>query len=395
MRRIMVLGVATGLWASGSALAQEPVSIEVFRLVAEPASASDTFFGSVSAREISSLSYGARGCVLEIAEDAKHTREVRAGQTLVQLDDQRVQLALRTAAARVSELEASVEERALAVASAQSDARRSTQDLEFVTEEFQRNSALLGRGLINETTMDAIERRFMDAEFAAERAKEAIANAEAAMRRAELALDIGKLDLESARIDLEKTLLVAPFDGNLIGFTANVGDCVQEGELAAQVYVPDQKSVDVFLQISRLTGPGADGVSVGSEVRVSRVNGEACGGTITRIDTEADLENQNVELTVDVEPSCALSLFLNESVEIMAVSASESALYQIPNSAIADGNVFMLDAGGGYVNAVTAEVVFAGQRQTTISLAGADNRSIAADSTGLSDGMAVKITDPG
>lgn len=278
--------------------------------------APDTFFGTVRASDIAGLSYGARGCIVEIHEAAKQGRTAREGDILVRLDDQRAQLALRSAQARVAELEAQVEERQLAISAAEADGRRRAEELEFVSEEYQRNSIMLGRGLINETAMEAVERRFMDARFTAERADEAILSAIAAKGRAEIALEIGRLDLETARLGQEDLVLAAPFDGVLLGFEPNMGDCVQEGERAGQIYAPDRKAVDVYLLISRLSAEGSAGMSVGAAVQVKRVNGEICGGQITRVDTEADLENQFVEATIEVEPTCAQGLFLNEAVEV-------------------------------------------------------------------------------
>ena len=57
-------------------------------------------------------------------------------------------------------------------------------------------------------------------------------------------------------------------------------------------------------------------MAIGAPVRVKRVNGDVCGGRITRVDTEADLENQFVEATIDVDRDCAQGLFLNEAVEV-------------------------------------------------------------------------------
>ena len=278
----------------------------------------DTYFGTVRARDMSSLSYGGRGCIVEVSQTAKRGSMVEAGQLLVRLDAQRMQLALRTADGRLSELAAAVAERELAIAAAVADERRRGQELAFVEEEFQRNSVMLGRGLINETAMEAIERRHMEATFASERAKEAIANAEAALKRAEIALEIGELEKQSAELDLSDMVVAAPFDGVLVGFSANVGDCVQEGEVAAQIYVPDQKAVDVFFPISRLTQPVANGLGIGAEVTIRRVNGQECPGSITQLESEADPETQYVEATVDVDESCAPNLFLNEGVEVRA-----------------------------------------------------------------------------
>jgi len=281
----------------------------------------DTYFGTVRASDIVSLSYVARGCITEVNETAKRSRTVEAGQVLVSMDDQRAALVLRTAEARVTDLSAAIDERLLSLAAARADERRQNEELDFVEQEFQRNSVMQGRGLINETTMEAIERRFMDARFAAERAGEAIANAEAAVKRAELALEIGKLDMQSAELDMADYALIAPFAGVLVGFDASLGACVQEGQLAASIYKPQEKSVDVFFPISRLSAPGASGLAIGAAVKITRVNDESCAGTITRLDTEADPETQFVEATVDVDEACAPSLFINEAVEIEATQA--------------------------------------------------------------------------
>ncbi|MDJ0627100.1 MAG: HlyD family efflux transporter periplasmic adaptor subunit [Rhodobacter sp.] len=361
------------------------------------ATGADTYFGTVSASKMSGLSYQARGCIVAVSEDAERARKARSGQVLVKLDDQRTRLALKTAEARILDLAATVEERQLALAAARADDRRRNEELDFVAEEFERNSTMLGRGLINETTMDAVERRFMDAKFAAERAKEAIANAEAAVKRAEIALEIGKLERQTAEINLADTSLTAPFDGILVGFDENVGDCVQEGELAGQIYVPDQKAVDVFFLISRLSAPEPARVAVGAAVVVTRVNGEMCDGTITRIDTEADLENQFVEATVDVDPTCAPDLFLNEAVEVQVTQDRVEGTYTVPNSAILGENtVFLVDEATQRLVAVEAEVVSRGTREAVVRLPGADGRLlVTSGQSSMADGLPVSTQEPG
>ena len=370
-------------------LAEDAVSVRVVQLT-PVASDADTYFGTVRARDIFSLSYGARGCIVDVAEDAKSDRLVQAGQVLVRLDDARSLLGLRTAKARVAELEAALDERRLAVDAAKADEKRRGQDLELVQEEFQRSSEMLGRGLINESAMDAIERSYLESTFAAERANEAIATARAAARRAEIALEIGQLEVATAQVDHEKLALVAPFDGVLVGFDANSGDCIAEGALAGRIYVPDQKSVDVFFRISRLTEEGGGGVSVGAEVQVTRVNGAACGGTITRIDTEADLETQFVEATVDVDPACAPSLFLNESVEVAAVNGSP--VYSVPYTAIQDGQIFAVDADGGQLRALSVEIVSTKGSDVTLRLNGDTAKQVVAKTfDGIADGVLVVV----
>src|SRR6056297_2496668 len=340
---LMSLGLA--LLCAGKGLAQdEPLAVETLRLPSDSMIVTDTFFGTVQASDIAGLSYEARGCVVEVSEEARRARVATEGQVLVRLDDQRSALALRTAEARLAELQAQVTERELAVQSATADDRRRQQELVLTTAEFERNSTMLGRGLINETAMEAVERRYMEAQFAADRAQEAIATAEAAKRRAEIAHEIGKLDLQTAQLNHEMLVLRAPFDGALVGFETNVGDCVQEGERAAQIYAPKEKSVEVFIQIRRLSETGPTGITQGSNVRITRVNEEVCDGTITRFDTEADLENQFVKATIEVDEACAPGLFLTEAVEVVAMLGTGEDTYEIPAGALTGTeDVFLVD----------------------------------------------------
>ena len=372
---------------------EEAVRIDAERLVPTPGALLETYAGTVRASEISGLSYGARGCIVAVSDDAKRRRVAEAGQVLVELDDQRSILALTTAEARLQDMQAAVEERQLSIEAAIADRSRREQELEFVSREFQRNSAMFRRGLINETTMEAVERRMMDAKFAAERAQEALDSATSAKKRAEIAVEIGRLEQQSAEIDHEKLILSAPFDGVLVGFEANAGDCVQEGELAAEIYAPSQKAVDIFVLISNLSATRPTGVAIGEAVSVVRINGERCGGTITRIDTEADLEAQYVRTTIDVEGPCAEGLFLNEAVEVEAGKAGLDDLYTVPTGAIqGDNRVFLVDEETSRLVAVVAEIVMRGEWDSVVRLAGAEGRLIAVAVDGdTADGQLVAL----
>jgi len=374
----------------GPATAQS--TIETARLVPHAPPASEAYFGTVRARDLFSLSYGAKGCITAVAEDAKSQRLVQAGQTLVELDDMRPQLALRTARARLEELAAAVEERELAVKAARADDVRRKQDLALVTGEFERSSVMMGRGLINESAMDDMQRRFMESQFSVERAAEAIATAEAALKRAEIAYEIGALDVQAEEINIADLSLTVPFDGVLIGFDANVGDCIQDGAEAAQIFEPDQKSVDVFFRISQLTAPEASGLAIGAPVKITRINDTECSGTITRIDAEADVESQFVETSIDVDPACAPDLFLNESVKVEAAQTSADDTYFVPNSALLDNaSLFLVDEQSNSLMATQVEIIAPGPQSSLIRLSDSIDRLYVVDGMNLGDG--VVLTD--
>lgn len=385
--------LALMLPVAGFAQDAAPIQVDTMRLTSEQPVTMDTFFGTVQASDMLGLSYEAGGCVVEVSDKAKRARVASAGQVLVRLDDKRSMLALRTAESRVAELAATIEERELDIQSAIADDKRRQQELDLTTAEYERNSTMLGRGLINETTMEGVERRFMEAQFAADRAQEAIATARAAKRRAEIAHEIGQLDLQTAQLNHEQLVLTAPIDGVLVGFETNVGDCVSAGERAAQIYAPSEKSVDVFILISRLSASGPAGISDGSAVRITRVNGQVCAGTITRFDTEADLENQFVKATIEVDETCAPDLFLNEAVEVEAMLDSSDDTFEIPTGALTNGDtVFLVDEEGVTLQEVAVEILKTGPRETIARIPGGAGRLIVSDAlAGLGEGQTVAL----
>lgn len=272
--------------------------------------------GTVLASEITGISYETGGCIIAVFEPARVTGMAQEGQVLVELDASDADLRLRTAQARVLDLEAAVFERQLAIDAAKASVQRRAQELELVGKEFARNEQIFRRGLLNETAMEAVESRLMNANFAADQASEAQASAVSAKTRAEIALEIGQLDMQSQQVDLDTLTLRAPYDGVLLGFDPKVGDCVNAGTSAAQIYAPEKKAVEVFVSVTQLVSSEASGIVAGAPVSISRINGEICEGTFSWIGTEADLENQYIKSSIAVDETCAPRLFLNEAVEV-------------------------------------------------------------------------------
>ena len=153
--------------------------------------------GTVVANNKTGLSYEARGCITSLSSDAIKSGTAKAGQILVQLDDRAAKLAHKTAQVRLSDLTAAVSERAFAITVANADVARVSEEQDFVNREYDRTRVLFQRGLVNETTLDAAERRKLDAIFVVQRAEEALERAKAAKGRAEIALEIGELELQA------------------------------------------------------------------------------------------------------------------------------------------------------------------------------------------------------
>lgn len=275
--------------------------------------------GTVVANNKTGLSYEARGCITDLSSDAVKSGTATAGQVLIQLDDRAANLAHKTAQVRLNDLEAAVSERAFAITVANADVARVTEEQDFVNREYERTRVLFQRGLVNETTLDTAERRKLDATFVVQRAEEALERAKAAKGRAEIALEIGQLELQARELDLEALTLRAPFDGVLLNFNPNIGDCVAQGGQAAEIYDPTEKSVETFVYVDQLVDAGRVGVVAGNPAQVVRTNGQVCEGVFSLIETEANLESQNVKAKIELAQTCAPDLFLNEAVGIQTL----------------------------------------------------------------------------
>ena len=276
--------------------------------------------GTVFSNNEIGLSYQTGGCIVEVSSQSLKTGRANQGQVLVKLDDKNAVLALKTAKARVLDLKASVEDSDFAIEVAKADVGRVEEEFQFVKREFERTKVLFERGLVNETTFEAAERRKLETTFSVQRAKEALGRSISSKTRSLIALDIGKLELEGRQLDLDKLIVRAPHDGILLEFEPNIGDCVSQSSLAAKLYRPEEKSVETFIFVEQLVNAEKIGVALGNSVNVIRTNGEICRGVFSLVGTEADLESQNVKAIIDLDPTCAPSMFLNEAVRIVTLS---------------------------------------------------------------------------
>jgi multidrug resistance efflux pump len=277
------------------------------------------FAGTVVARDITGISFETNGCIVAVSETARRTGNAQAGQVLVELYSQAAELAYETANARVADLEAAVSERQLAIDAAEASVNRRTQEQALVAKEFARTEQIFRRGLVNEATMEGVESRMMNTNFATDQAREALASAISAKARAEIALKIGSLELRAQTDALEDLTLRAPFDGVLLDFEPNVGDCVTARASATQIYTPSKKSVEMYVRVNQLVGQTPSGVTIGAPVKIKRFNGDACNGTINWIGTQADVENQFIKSSIEVDETCAGDLYLNEAVEVQTL----------------------------------------------------------------------------
>ena len=94
--------------------------------------------GTVFANNETSLSYLTGGCIARVSGQSLTTWKTSQGQILVELDDRNADLAVKTAEARLLDLEASVEDAEFAIEVAKADVGRVEEEFQLVKRELER-----------------------------------------------------------------------------------------------------------------------------------------------------------------------------------------------------------------------------------------------------------------
>ena len=121
--------------------------------------------------------------------------------------------------------------------------------------------------------------------------------------QSELAIAQAKTKLESARVafersglDVQNLSIKAPFNGIVESRPVEIGDFIQPGQLCAQVVELNPLKVSAVITESEIGK-----ISLGSDARVTLVNGDLLSGKITYLSHQADAVTRSykVEATVD------------------------------------------------------------------------------------------------
>ena len=207
--------------------------------------------GSIQPEKRADLRAEVSAVVVQVLKE--NGEAVRQGELLVRLDATAIRDALN---------------------SAEEAARASTQALEQVDRQVQRQKTLQAQGMsTNQALEDAEQRR----------------------NNAQSDLVAARARVASARQQLQRTEVRAPFDGLLSDRKASVGDTAQLGKELVKVIDPSSLRFEGMVSADRMRE-----LQIGQVVRF-RVNGDAqsdFSGSIRRIDAVANAATRQVEVLV-------------------------------------------------------------------------------------------------
>ncbi|TAG06048.1 MAG: efflux RND transporter periplasmic adaptor subunit [Betaproteobacteria bacterium] len=158
---------------------------------------------------------------------------VKAGQLLIQLDDDEYSAQLSQASASLATSQARLRSQNEVAAPVSSQAQQQAQtNLDFARQELSRNRALIEKGFISEARMKEFERAVAVAQSSFEQSRsQAASNSKSGAETQAASTRIKESDaaLALARARLAQTRVVASADGRVVFRGVEVGDVVQPG----------------------------------------------------------------------------------------------------------------------------------------------------------------------
>ncbi|MCC5886985.1 MAG: efflux RND transporter periplasmic adaptor subunit [Gammaproteobacteria bacterium] len=313
----LALLAAAGLLATAPQLEPEapaPIAPVVRIMIAEPQQVQLLVHsqGTVEPRTESALIPEVAGRVAWMSPSLVSGGVFRAGEVLIQIEDEDYHAAVEQARASFAQAEAEA-----------ANARF----------EYERRLSLQARNLVSRSDIEAAERR---------------------LKVAEAARDGAGSGLARAQRDLHRTRIAAPFAGMVRSKSVDVGQFLARGTAVATLYATDAVEVRLPLadeQLAFLNLPlglgselGADSAPVVTLQAVFAGQPLSWEGQVVRTEGEIDPRSRMVHVVAQVEPTAApipIGLFVTATIAGNRVDG----IVTLPRSALRDGNrVLVVDA---------------------------------------------------
>lgn len=227
MKRLVFVILATVMTISCSRKAQpEPAAAILSGLKTETLQTSlvDDYYeavGTVQARNRSVVAAKVMGNIV-----ALHVREgdsVRAGQTLIEIDNRDAGIQLQKTQAGMRESQDSLEEVERSIRAAESGRAAAKANESLAMSTFQRYQTLFERHSVSPQEFDEVRARYEVAKAESERAERLLQATAARQNQMKARIDQAKADVANARVYVGYSRIAAPIDGVVVSRQADVG----------------------------------------------------------------------------------------------------------------------------------------------------------------------------
>lgn len=320
-----------------------PITEQVWGVTSQAAKLSDiapevTLYGAVEASETAYLSATVNAFVA--AADVGKGDTVKAGQTLVLLDDRELQLTLAQRKASLEDVKAKIQSEINSNATNE-EALAIEQQLQATNQKnLERQKLLVEKKVAPTSRLEDATRAVQQQQLSILNRKNTISDHPNRIKQLEAQMTQGEIQLRFAELDLERTRIVAPFDGRILQVDTALGNRVRSGDKVVKLY--NTKSLEVRSQIPARYLPLMQTTNTSNALKASvSLNGKDYKLTLDRLSAEASASqggidafftlngNQNIEVGRNLQ----LKVKLPTEANVVAIPAlalyGQNRIYRI------------------------------------------------------------------
>lgn len=315
------------------------VSVEPVRLQALAPHA--TLYGRIESLSSSQLRAAVSAEVKQVP--VVEGDRVRAGQLLVQLDEQDARLRLRQREAEVADAQARLEAEKTRFQSDQVALRRERRLLSLTQDEVRRLQDLVRKKVGARSALDTA-RQAVERQAVAVAARErAIAEHPARLAQARAALERARALREQARLDLERCTVRAPFAGTVARRAVAPGRRVRVGDPLLTLY-DDQAMVLRALIPDRYLGTLRDAIAHGQRLAIhGSLDGRPLEGRLRGLVGEVDPNSGGVAALFDIQAEPSL-LQEGRFVQVDLTLPRRQGVLSLPHEAVyGEDRIYIVD----------------------------------------------------
>lgn len=238
---IVALAIVLFVYMKSTKPEQPPVQVkekvwmvEVLEARYESLAPVSRLYGQVESNSLVAASSPISGVVEHVW--VKEGQEVKAGDRLVGMNQQDLQIPLQQAKADVADVEAQLRLEKLAYQANVERLAHEKKVLEFKKSDVVRTQKLLDKDLTSTTALEQSKEALAKQEYVVVGAQLAVEEHKLKSQQNQARLDKAKAVLEQAELNLERGTVIAPYDGRVASVKVSAGDRVNAGAVLIEYY---------------------------------------------------------------------------------------------------------------------------------------------------------------
>ena len=321
----------------------EPIrNVKIEKVVSSPVDAYYEATGTVRSKTTNVVSSRIMGSI--IAMSVREGDRVRAGQTLIEIDNREATAQVKRAQAGVREAESAVDEIERNLQGAASAKAAAEAGLTLAASTYNRYKALMERRSVSPQEFDEVQAKYKVAEAETERATRMLSSLAARKNQVLAKLDQAKAEVTNAQIYASYGRVLSPIDGIVTAKQAELGAMAAPGVPLLTLEDHSQYRLEASVEESKI---GAIHVSDPVQVQIDALGDEQLSGTVSEIVPTADPASRSHIVKIDLPARPALR---SGSFGRARFSTEQKQAITIPRRAITERgqlvSVFVVDDSG-------------------------------------------------